>query len=370
MKKNKSKLNWFDKLLLFINGGLCLALLLGYLAPMVDPRTFWIFAFFGLAYPPILLANIIIIVYWLLRKSKWALLSIIGIVIGWNVLLDNIGFSLSGSVSVGSLNAVRMMTYNVHDFMSYKNGQPIPVKHEILELIGKQKPDVLGMQEFYTRKRGKYAMVDSVKKAMGVKHYYFETFNANGEDAVGMAVFSKYPIIANGLVSLSPETGSGNQCLYVDVKRNDKIFRVYSIHLQSINFKPEDYQYLDTVSKSGKADMASTKRLGGKLKRAFLKRAEQVFIVKKHAAQCPYPYIISGDFNDTPSSFAVSQMSKGLKNTFRERGTGLGRTYNGDFPNYQIDYIMASPQFNVWSYDIIQKKLSDHYPVCATLELK
>ena len=91
--------------------------------------------------------------------------------------------------------------------------------------------------------------------------------------------------------------------------------------------------------------------------------------IKDHAAQCPYPYIISGDFNDTPSSYAVNAMAQGLKNAFREKGSGFGRTYNGNFPNYQIDYIMASPQFEVADYQIIEKRLSDHYPVRSDLLL-
>jgi endonuclease/exonuclease/phosphatase family metal-dependent hydrolase len=72
----------------------------------------------------------------------------------------------------------------------------------------------------------------------------------------------------------------------------------------------------------------------------------------------------------TPASFAVNELSKGLKNAFRERGFGLGRTYNGDFPNFQIDYILATLQFDVLDYYIIEKKLSDHYPVRADLLLK
>jgi len=95
-----------------------------------------------------------------------------------------------------------------------------------------------------------------------------------------------------------------------------------------------------------------------------------VLRIKEDAAKCPYPYIISGDFNDTPTSYAVNKMSEGLKNAFCEKGSGFGRTYNGDFPNYQIDYIMASPAFNVLSYQIIEKKLSDHYPVRSDLVLK
>ena len=126
---------------------------------------------------------------------------------------------------------------------------------------------------------------------------------------------------------------------------------------------------MNSITGDGKADKSSARRLGSKLKIAFIKRSAQVVKIKAHAAHCLYPYIISGDFNDTPASYAVNEMAKGLKNAFREQGSGFGRTYNGNFPNFQIDYIMASPQFNVLSYLIIQKKLSDHYPVRSDLQL-
>jgi endonuclease/exonuclease/phosphatase family metal-dependent hydrolase len=51
-------------------------------------------------------------------------------------------------------------------------------------------------------------------------------------------------------------------------------------------------------------------------------------------------------------------------------GSGFGVTYNGAFPNFQIDYIFTSPEFTVKNYLIINKKLSDHYPVRTDLELK
>lgn len=369
--KVKKKLPFIDKVFLWINCGLCLALLISYLAPVTDPKTSWVIAFFGLAYPPILLVNVIMIAYWLLRRSWLALISVLGILIGFNVLQNNIGFhpGYSNVTKPQAQNTVRMMTYNVHDFKKYGSAKDISTKHDILALIANQQPDVIGMQEFYSRKRGQYAMIDSMKKIVGSANYYFENFGGSEDEQMGNAIFSKFPIVAKGLIQLSP-LYSGNQCLYADIKLKDHIFRVYSVHLQSINFEPADYKYIDTVTQKGKPDFNSTRRLGGKLKRAFMKRSEQVAIIRAHARQCPYPYIISGDFNDTPSSYAVNQMAKGLKNTFVEKGFGLGRTYNGDFPNYQIDYIIVSPQFNVASYTIAEKKLSDHYPVIADLVLK
>ncbi|GAA4100952.1 endonuclease/exonuclease/phosphatase family protein [Mucilaginibacter panaciglaebae] len=369
--KKKGKLPLIDKIFLWINCGLCLALLVSYLAPVTDPRKFWLIAFFGLAYPPILLTNLLMIFYWALRKRWFALISLIGIVCGWGVLKNNVGLhpGNSNQPKSSNTNVIRMMTYNVHDFKKYGGVKDISTKHEILNIIADKQPDVIGIEEFYSRKRGKFAMVDSIRKIMGSDNCYVESFGGNETVTIGIGIFSRYPIIAKGMIQLAP-LFSGNQCLYADVKKGNKIFRLYSVHLQSINFDPEDYRYIDTVAKSGKPDLGSTKRLGSKLKRAFLKRAEQVVKIKEHARQCPYPYIIAGDFNDTPSSFAVNQMAKGLKNTFYEKGFGLGRTYNGDFPNYQIDYIMVTPQFDVASYTVIEKKLSDHFPVYADLVLK
>jgi endonuclease/exonuclease/phosphatase family metal-dependent hydrolase len=314
---------------------------------------------------------VILILWWLLRKWKFTFISIICIIIGWKVFNKNIGLRFPDSVSHGiDPGLVRVMTYNVHNFKRYGSKNDISTKHEILQIIHNEGPDVIGFQEFYTRNRGQYDMLDSVQRILGAHNYYFEAVRANRSEAIGLAIFSKYPIVAHGMIQLS-ERGSENQCLYADIKKDNKTFRLYSVHLQSIRFDPEDYRYLNSVSQTDdKPQKSSVFRLGSKLKTAFLKRSEQVFKVKAHADSCQTPYIISGDFNDTPTSFAVNAMSKGLKNAFAERGSGLGRTYNGSFPNYQIDYIMASPQFDVKDYQIIEKRLSDHYPVTSDLILK
>lgn len=369
--KVKNKLPLIDRIFLWINYLLCFSLLLSYLAPFVNPNKVWPIAFFGLAYPPLFLANIIMIFYWLLRNKKLMLLSIVTILVGWPVLTNNIGLHIGSSERPGhsDTNNIRMMTYNVHEFKRYGANNDISTKREILKIIGEQQPDIISFQEYYTRKKGQYDMSDSLKRIMKSDHYYFEQFTYNDHEASGMAIFSKFPIVAQGLLPLSPSY-SEDQCVYVDVKKGARTFRIYNVHLQSVRFDEEDYQYLNSISKQVKPDIGSARRLGGKLKAAFKKRSVQVFTVKQHAASCAYPYIIAGDFNDTPASFAVHEMCKGMKNCFQEKGFGLGRTYNGDFPNYQIDYIMASPAFDVASYKIIEKKLSDHYPVRSDLVLK
>jgi endonuclease/exonuclease/phosphatase family metal-dependent hydrolase len=369
--KAKKNLSFIDRLLLWFNYLFCIAILISYLAPFTDPKKAWIIPFFGLAYPMLFVGNFIFIIYWLLRKKWYLILSVICIACGWSVLSNNIGFHAHGSdaAAVKDGKVIRMMTYNVHDFKRYGANKDISTKRDILQIIKDQKPDIIGFQEFYTRNKGEYDMRDSIISIMGTSYYYFEPVIANSDEAIGLAIFSKYPIVAHGIVPLTYKL-TENACLYVDLKKGSQQFRVYSVHLQSIRFDPEDYKYLNSIARQSTAEKSSAWRVGSKLKNAFLKRSEQVFKIKENAAQCQTPYIISGDFNDTPSSFAVNEMARGLKNAFREKGFGFGRTYNGDFPNYQIDYIMTSPQFDVNNYQITEKKLSDHYPVRSDLTLK
>jgi endonuclease/exonuclease/phosphatase family metal-dependent hydrolase len=368
--KAKTRLPVIDKIILWLNTLLWIALLISYLAPYIDPRTAWIFAFFGLAYPFLLTAAVILFIYWLFRNRWYAIVSAIIILCGWNVLLNSFELHAAPSYSYApNLAVVHMMTYNVHDFKRYGSKNDISTKHDILDIINDEKPDVIGFQEFYSRMHGQYDMRDSIMKIMGSNNYYFEPIIFNKDEAIGIAIFSKFPIVGKGFIPLS-EKKSENACIYIDVQDGSRKFRIYSVHLQSIRFDPEDYKYINSITHDGKTDMSSTRRLGSKLKNAFIKRSAQVDKIKQDANNCPYPYIISGDFNDTPSSYTVHEMAKGLKNAFREKGSGFGQTYNGNFPNYQIDYIMASPQFNVASYQIIEKKLSDHYPVRSDLVLR
>ena len=370
MITKRKSLGFFSKLLLGLNIIISTAMLLSYLAPVVNPSDHWVFSFFGLAYPILLLISLLFIVYWVLIKSLWFLLPVIVIGIGWGILNKNIGLRAAVKpATIKDSNAIRIMTYNVHSFKRYGSANDTSTKNEILDIVNHEQPDIIGFQEFYTRKKGLYDIVDSLKKILNTNQFYAEYFEGNYLEEEGMAIFSKYPIISHRLITLSDDKTSGNQCLVVDVKKGNTVLRFYSVHLQSIHFESEDYTYLKGVSQ-GKTDMHSTKRLGSKLKNAFIKRSAQVLKIKADAAQCPYPYIISGDFNDTPSSFAVNKMSDGLKNAFCEKGSGFGKTYNGDFPNFQIDYIMASPAFNVLNYDIVEKRLSDHYPVISDVALK
>ncbi len=368
-RRKKTGFSFFSKAVFYANLLVAALLLISYLASFTDPRTFWPIAFFGLAYPLFLLLNLLFLVYWLFRSPKYALISFICILSGYKFLTGSIGFRETTAISVpkSSQNFIRVMTYNVHNFKQFGDKNDAFTKDQILDIIRKEQPDVLCFQEFFSRQKGEYNFRKLISEIMETEYFYFVPNSANDYEAIGMAIFSKLPIIDKGRIPFKESTG--NEALFIDVEFKNKSLRIYNVHYQSIRFQPEDYRYLKEVTKEIDTDVQSSRRIGSRLKQAFLKRSDQVELVKAHTRECKIPYVVAGDFNDTPVSYTVNTMAEGLKNSFRKKGSGLGITYNGDFPNFQIDYILTSKEFDVKNYLVIDKKLSDHYPVRSDVEL-
>ena len=65
------------KILLIVNIIFAAALIISYLAVLIDPALFSIPALFGLAYPYLLLVNLVIILIWLVALRPEAIISII-----------------------------------------------------------------------------------------------------------------------------------------------------------------------------------------------------------------------------------------------------------------------------------------------------
>ena len=58
------------------------------------------------------------------------------------------------------------------------------------------------------------------------------------------------------------------------------------------------------------------------------------------------------------------------QNTFAEKGSGIGRTFTGISPTLRIDNIFVSDIFSVTQFTRIDKRLSDHFPIFADVQLK
>jgi endonuclease/exonuclease/phosphatase family metal-dependent hydrolase len=369
MKKNR--ITFFDLLVRLLALILAVSLLLGCIAGNIDPRDSKYIPFFGLAYPYLLILNIFMVFWWLMRR-RWSmmLLTLVIIGVGYRVMLVTFGFSgVNGPAVKSSPQVLRMMTYNVHNFSPFGGHEdPLVVKSKILKVIKEENPDVIAIQEYFSRNDGVLDLTDSLKEILHTDYVYLEPSFKTRDQATGLAIFSKYPIRGKGDITFDGNN-VGNSGIYVDVMVNNKQIRIYNVHLQSISFDPQDYAYLDKVKKKMDPELKQSKRILSMLRTAFVKRSAQVDILKAHMKGCTTPYLIAGDFNDTPASYAVTQLTKNLNRSFEEKGSGFGRTYNGKFPNFQIDYIAVTKNIQVLNHKVIEAKLSDHFPLRSDLQV-
>jgi endonuclease/exonuclease/phosphatase family metal-dependent hydrolase len=360
-KKTAKKFPIIDKVILAINILCALCLLLSYLAPDTDPRDYSIIALLGFGYIPLLLTNIILIIYWGIRKNLLFLISAVSILTGINVFLYFFQFGNDSEINKKPLpNELRMMAYNVRQFKGIEKFEELPIQNEVFKIIKDQHPDIINFEEFSLTSGEKISITDTLH-SFKYKYSFFKAFYQNRTDTIGNAIFSKYPIIDTG--SIPSPAMLYTRTIFADIKYNNQTIRVYCVHLAAVTMAGnEKSKYLN-----GQVSLASSSFIGNKLSAAFIARSLQVSRIKAHMEKCPFPYIVAGDFNDTPNSFAVNTLGDGLKNSFREKGHGFETTYYSSFPLH-IDHLFASPQFDILSYRAIDKKVSDHKAIVADLK--
>jgi endonuclease/exonuclease/phosphatase family metal-dependent hydrolase len=346
------------------------AILLSYLSVFVSPERIWILAFFGLAYPFLLIINFAFIVFWIYKKRKTFLIPLIAIIIGWNYLATYVQIPLKKQTENSEINADKfnILSYNVRLFDLYNWNEGENTTDEIFNFININEFDFVCFQEFFTRNKGdltKRTILKKLNKEYASHIYYtYEGDNYN----YGIATYSKYPIINRGVINFS---NSSNSSIFTDVIINKDTIRIFNNHLQSIRFNKDNYSFI-TNSKDLKDDekLEELKDISYRLRDAFIKRASQARILSRHIADSPYPVIVCGDFNDVPVSYTYKKMKGNLNDSYIEAGSGIGNTYKGKFPSFRIDFIFHSDEIRCVNFDIPEVHLSDHFPVTSEFVLE
>lgn len=369
-KANKKKYSIKTKVLFVVNVIFILLLLLSYLNPYISTAKFPYLAVFALAYPFLLLFNILFILVWLIRGRLAFLWSTIAIILGVNHLFTHFQFHNGTDAVMMNKPSIRLITYNVHLFGFYDAKLKKETRSKILTLLEKTNADVYCLQEFFENDKD-FPMVDTLKALLKTPYVftdYFRTTKRNNH--YGLAIFSRFPILDSGRIQL--RTGHSNYTIYNDILWHNDTVRIINNHLESIRFSQADYVFYEELT-SNPSENNDVKQgslnIIKKLIKAYRTRALQADLVKANIKRSPYPVIVCGDFNDTPLSYVYHNISDGLRDAFVQAGFGLGKTYTGVFPSYRIDYILFSPKFRAVEYRTIRKNYSDHYPVAASLVL-
>jgi len=237
-----------------------------------------------------------------------------------NTLVDMVGSAQA------AVHAER--TFKVYSANIYKSNNDLSKLNRELQ---KENPEIVLLLEVRS------AHVEQMRPVM--QSFPYRIVNTSfGESGIGIAFFSKFPILDYRLTKLSEH---GNAIIEATLEINQKPVMFYGIHAQ----RPSQEN--------------------------FNERKNQFLMLARQMKKQTMPVIAAGDLNSTPFTPIFRQLL-GISG-LRDSRTGFG--WQPSWPTYfplfwiPIDHILASPEVYVHRRATGSHIGSDHYPVFAELSI-
>jgi endonuclease/exonuclease/phosphatase family metal-dependent hydrolase len=304
--------------------------------------------------PLLIIANLLLIIYWLVRR-RWIFLAIPVITVACCIpyigTLYQPGFLHSHEDA--SKNGLKIATYNVAMFNRETSGF---MAQDILAEMRRENVDVLCLQE--------YNDISGDKKNSDSYKDYFPYMATGRED---MVIYSRYPITQSKKLLFED---TNNSAMWADIDVKGIEFRVFNVHLETTGINR-------TLHKAGKMmaqnqDISNSRILNaiyGNYMMGMYFRSGQAIQIANEKANSKFPVILCGDFNDVPYSFVYNTMLGNMVDGFKECGHGFMYTYRGGKKAVRIDYIFHDQDIKGVDYYRTDLSYSDHYPVFMKVAL-
>jgi endonuclease/exonuclease/phosphatase family metal-dependent hydrolase len=365
------------RLCIGLNVAIAVLFLIACINAWLHPSRWWFFSLLGLGFPVLFFLLISFLIFWLVFRSKWAMLSVLVLLFGLGNIRVFIGMHFATSFKQEKpKDAVRILTWNVHWFDEHnkKIKEHKDYRKKMIEFIKEQNADILCFQEFL--ELGKSFAYSNTNAIVQLDYpYYYRVIDygqaSGGRFQAGVAIFSRFPIVDTQRI-LYPDPlhlRAAESLISADVLVNGKRMRVYTTHLQSVLFQKNDYRNLEIIKSADDNMMMASRSILKKLKLGYAFRGNQADLVRNKLDSCPYPEMICGDFNDVPNSYTYFRIKGNRQDVFVRKGSGIGRSFTAISPTLRIDYILADKKFEVLQYNRFLVPYSDHYPVVADVKL-
>ena len=223
---------------------------------------------------------------------------------------------------------------------------------EVIKFLQTANADIVALQEVAEDDRGNISKIIADK--LGYKYVYTTDIdmplkylpNNKSDDErtikMGNAILSKYEIINSKEHQLIEN--KARTVIEADIKIENTILNVFSIHLRHTHQKQLDWQDLQAEN--------------------LLK-----LLPKENT-------IVMGDFNSLPESDVIKKVSGLFKNTEVGNQTNTWSVYKYgcnecliDKVIYKLDYIFTSKDLRTDSFKVYNSKASDHLPISTIIEI-
>lgn len=348
-------------LLLFLGAGLNFLVVVGMMAcafsQWVKPQDHPDISYFGLAFPFFLLASVLFMVFWLLVKRRYAMISLVGCVCCAASIRTYFPVNMGGSVPEG---AIKVLSYNVCNFVNDK-GKPL-AEQAILNYIVQANADIVCLQET------KGITHDDVDSLLSLFYPYRSTIDYR---QVKGTLLSKFPILRIDTIGYISKS---NYSVAYDIRVGSDTVLVVNNHFESYRLQAADREEYKEMIQNPEESL-NREHLDGlttKLATATAIRGAQADSVDQYIRQSGRSRVIAcGDFNDASISYVHYRMTRMLNDAYTRSGNGPGLSYNRSGMYFRIDNILCSPNIRPYGAKVDGSiDASDHYPIYCWLQLE
>jgi endonuclease/exonuclease/phosphatase family metal-dependent hydrolase len=337
---------------------------------LVTPAQWWFMGILSIGFPYLWLLLLVLVISWLfIRRRSAAILSFLllcGIPVMKNVFALHVNKGINPTRLPGQ---TRLMQWNC-------NGLPgvfpfdkkmITERAKAVQFIQAYKPDIICIQDFSNTIAGNAkSNIALLQDSLGYRYFlytqHYKTVSENYADGIGIAIFSKIPILDSGRISF-PGKNIPESVLWAEFILNGKKIRIATTHLQSMHLSGRDSGKLSPdLSQDSLVILHGTSL--EKLRYFQAYHVSQSKFLRKFIDTCRGPFILTADLNSVPSSFVYKTMrNTGLKDAFKDHAFGFGRTYHSLQPALRIDYIFHNNFIQPSAISLFRTSFSDHDPL-------
>jgi endonuclease/exonuclease/phosphatase (EEP) superfamily protein YafD len=322
----------------------------------------WLAGFMMLSLPVAMALLLLAFGFWLLVQPRRAWVPLGVLLLGWPFWRRTVAWNHPAEGS--TTRPLKVLSYNLRyfDVEAYSTNQQTDVAPPMVDWVTRFDADVKCFQEFYNWDEPRKLEVFRTRnrlRAAGYRHALL--LNDKEEGFIGLAIFSRYPLIRRRNKAFSTPNG----ILVADLLRGRDTLRLINVQLYSMGIRVGKVLRQQTL----KGAETETRGIAGQLKRGFQHRAAQVDEVVRLVRQSPYPVILCGDLNETPYGLAYGRLRRLLRNGFEDAGRGFGFTYNRQPKFIRIDNQFyggkSDSALRITDFKTHEVRFSDHNPISA-----